>query len=173
MEINANERKIITDLGNVCYMSINKVFPKFSLRSVDKYQYHIYTDKTGKTKAIDSIGCSTALYFLYVGAIYNYQGRTYIVKELDTDKHNAYVEQIHPPPYYTISRDIIDIYTYIPTISTHNNCINTGRCTVERYVYGYQKIDFRTNKIIEVISEEYPKVLLPTDAVWIVTPASV
>lgn len=160
-------------MGNVCYTSINKLPPKFSLRSVDKFRYSIYTEKTAKAKAIDSVGCSTALYSLYVDAIYNYQGRTYIVKELDTDKHTAYVEHIHPPPYYTMCRDITEIYTYSPIIAIHNNCINYGKCTVECVIYGYTKIDYRTNAVIETVSAEYPKVILPTEAVWIVIPTSV
>jgi len=80
----------------------------FSLRAIDPERYAI-VNEAADGMVIEEIEESKAFYEVYDGAVYLYQGRTYLCKKLDL---GARVATVRPADlkYYTKTRDFCDVH---------------------------------------------------------------
>ncbi|CAG9467695.1 unnamed protein product [Pedinophyceae sp. YPF-701] len=77
------------------------------LRSIDPERYIIVDEATGIV--LEEIESSKAFFEVYDGAVYMYQGRTYLCKKVDLETHVATVRQADVK-YYTRPRDRTRVY---------------------------------------------------------------
>ncbi|KAL4447650.1 hypothetical protein ABPG75_004869 [Micractinium tetrahymenae] len=81
---------------------------KVSLRAIDPERYAIVEESQGGA-LLEEIEESKAFFEVYDGAVYMYQGRTYLCKKLDLDAHVAVVRPADLK-YYTKCIDYTDVH---------------------------------------------------------------
>lgn len=79
-----------------------------SLRAIDPEKYTIFDEGT-EGRILEEIEESKVFFQIYGGAVYMFQGRTYLCTKLDLDKKIAFVRAADLK-YYTSLRDFTDIH---------------------------------------------------------------
>lgn len=79
-----------------------------SLRAIDPERYTIFDEGTDG-KVLEEIEESKVFFQIYGGAVYMFQGRTYLCTKLDLNKKIAFVRAADLK-YYTTLRDFTDIH---------------------------------------------------------------
>lgn len=78
-----------------------------SLRAIDPEKFRVINEVSGEV--MEEIEESKAFYQIYDGAVYMYQGHTYLCKKLDLGAKVAVVKLMQLK-YYTTLRDYTDIH---------------------------------------------------------------
>ena len=78
-----------------------------SLRAIDPEKFRVVNEVSGEV--MEEIEESKAFYQIYDGAVYMYQGHTYLCKKLDLGAKVAFVKLMQLK-YYTTLRDYTDIH---------------------------------------------------------------
>eukprot|EP00638_Chattonella_subsalsa_P000234 CAMPEP_0117767162 /NCGR_PEP_ID=MMETSP0947-20121206/21430_1 /TAXON_ID=44440 /ORGANISM="Chattonella subsalsa, Strain CCMP2191" /LENGTH=1052 /DNA_ID=CAMNT_0005590729 /DNA_START=41 /DNA_END=3200 /DNA_ORIENTATION=+ len=156
-----------------------------NMRSIDSTQYVVTDTNTGKV--YETMDQWAAFLRVYEGAIYMHQGQTYVVEDLDLNRHIALVRR-KQVQYYTEARDHVRVHIlgtrqtlHLPLgeFTTHSTeptlpCnVKYGPVTVRKQVYGYRHRDKRTTEILEMVDVFLPPTEFQTLAMWLEIPPSV
>ncbi|ETO30401.1 hypothetical protein RFI_06719 [Reticulomyxa filosa] len=142
--------------------NIGKDFRTFIVRMID----------TGL--CIDEMPERNAYFAVYEGAIYLNSGREYLVKSLDLESAEAWVEElIKESEYYTKTRDRTDIVINNCLSSKYNNTLHYGNVSITTVIFGFWMINKKTRQHKNGPSLRLPKLCIRTKAFWIDIPASI
>lgn len=108
------------------------------------------------------------------GAIYLHHGRTYRVDKLDPETQTVTARRANPP-YYTRVRsnkqtEILDVYAEKTVGSTR---VGFGRLKVTDQITGYEKMQIRDKKRINVLPLDLPPQIFETEGIWFTIPRSI
>ncbi|KAK9795209.1 hypothetical protein WJX73_000198 [Symbiochloris irregularis] len=148
-----------------------------SLRAIDPERYSIINEADGTT--LEEIEESKAFYEVYDGAVYMYQGRTYLCKKLDMDSKVAVVRPADLK-YYTKVRDYCDVHVtggraYYPAavqsmgLATSAQC---AECEVTTRWMGFVRIWQGSGEAFDMVDLFLPDVQITTQAAYVRVPAT-
>ncbi|BAL80944.1 DEAD/DEAH box helicase [Caldisericum exile] len=117
---------------------------------------------------IERISKNRALEEAFVGAVYMHLGETYVVKNMDLENREIYLQK-EVTDYYTDSLSIETIW--VDNILKEKDVFKVkayfGEVTVEEVIRGFVKKQFFTDRKIETLPLELPKITFKTKALWI------
>ncbi|XP_010546214.1 PREDICTED: uncharacterized protein LOC104818356 isoform X2 [Tarenaya hassleriana] len=152
---------------------------KICIRAIEAVRY-IVIDKNSE-EVLDEIEESKAFFQVYEGAVYMNQGRTYLVKKLDTKETIAFCEKASVD-YYTKTRDYTDIhvmggniaYAYkVPRDQIPETTAQAHICRVTTTWFGFYRVRRRTSDVFDVVDLSLPSYSYESQAVWIQVPQPV
>ncbi|KAK9842388.1 hypothetical protein WJX84_006352, partial [Apatococcus fuscideae] len=147
-----------------------------SLRAIDPERYAILNEENNEV--IEEIEESNAFYEVYDGAVYMFQGRTYLCKKLDLDSKVATVRPADLK-YYTKVRDMTDIHVVggrlaFPARVGHEQYAQTTAACAEALVtvrwLGFHRIWQGSGEAFDHVDLFLPDVQFPTQAAYIRVP---
>ncbi len=108
------------------------------------------------------------------GAIYLHHGQTYQVDKLDPETQTVTARRANPP-YYTRVRankqtEILDIYAE-KTVGAARICF--GRLKVTDQITGYEKMQIRDKKRINILPLDLPPQIFETEGIWFTIPQAI
>jgi len=116
---------------------------------------------------LETIDASTALFFIFPGAIYLHQGDSYLVEKLDIAARTAYARPVEVN-YYTQDKELTDLH--IIKVLKEKDCRGTkvylGEVEVTTRVVGFKKKAQFTEEIIGEEPLDPPPMRFPTIALW-------
>ncbi len=122
---------------------------------------------TASGTLLETIDASTALFFIFPGAIYLHQGESYLVEELDLSARTAYAKPVEVN-YYTQDKELTDLH--IIKVLKDKECRGTkvylGEVEVTTRVVGFKKKAQFTEEIIGEEPLDLPPQHFPTIALW-------
>ncbi|KAK9819572.1 hypothetical protein WJX81_002582 [Elliptochloris bilobata] len=152
----------------------------FSLRAIDPERYQIVNEAAGGA-VIEEIEESKAFFEVYDGAVYLYQGRTYLCKKLDLAARVAVVRPADLK-YYTKTRDFTDVHVLgLRAAYEHNGTAGAsdkattaavGDCLVTTRWLGFHRIWQGSGEVFDTVDLFLPDMQLRTQAAYIRVPAS-
>ncbi|KAL0027014.1 hypothetical protein WJX79_008750 [Trebouxia sp. C0005] len=147
-----------------------------SLRAIDPERYAIVNEEDGDV--IEEIEESKAFYEVYDGAVYMFQGRTYLCKKLDLGSKVAMVRAADLK-YYTKTRDFTDVHvvgghTAYPVRIGNEQYPSTTACCDAAIVtvrwLGFHRIWQGSGEVFDSIDLFLPDVQFGTQAAYIRVP---
>jgi DEAD/DEAH box helicase domain-containing protein len=136
-----------------------------SLRSVSAARFAIIETRTGELLGSDD--ASRAYSTLHEGAIYLHLGRRYVVRALDLDSREAWVEPFDGD-YYTQPKS--DTETLIERLLDRRETLGVrlsfGRVTVTDTVLAYQRRRSADHEPIDLTALDLPPNTFATQALW-------
>ncbi|MEA2264884.1 MAG: box helicase protein [Solirubrobacteraceae bacterium] len=136
-----------------------------SLRSASAARFAIIETRTGELLGTDD--ASRAYSTLHEGAIYLHLGRRYIVRGLDLESREAWVEPFDGD-YYTQPKS--DTETLIERLLDRRETLGVrlsfGRVTVTDTVLAYQRRRTADHEAIDLTALDLPASTFPTQALW-------
>ena len=142
-----------------------------SIRDTEEHHFAIIDTTNARNIVIEEIEASRALFTIYEGGIFLHQGQTYLVNELNPDRHFARVTRVHVD-WNTMQRDITDIDP-IATESMRNITPSTrafyGNIRIQGVVYGFFKVDKR-GRVLDAVAVDNPPITLFTKGMWLDVP---
>lgn len=146
-----------------------------SIRDTEDQHFAVIDTTNNRNVVLEEVEASRAFYTIYEGGIFLHQGQTYLVKELNTEKHFARVLRVHVD-WSTMQR----AYTDIDPIETEamrliGNGPDTcraffGAVQIHAVVYGFFKIDKR-GRILDAVAVDNPPIDLLTKGMWLDVPS--
>ncbi|MGM0453160.1 MAG: DEAD/DEAH box helicase [Thermodesulfobacteriota bacterium] len=108
------------------------------------------------------------------GAIYLHHGQTYRVDKLDPETRTVTARRANPP-YYTRVRanketEILAVYAE-KTVGATRICF--GRLKVTDQITGYEKMQIRDKKRINILPLDLPPQIFETEGIWFTIPAAI
>jgi DEAD/DEAH box helicase domain-containing protein len=123
---------------------------------------------------LETIEASTALFFIFPGAIYLHQGESYLVENLDLAARTAYARPV-TVNYYTQDKEITDLH--IIKVMQEKNCgrikVYLGEVEVTTRVVGFKKKAQFTEEVIGEEPLDLPPQVFPTVALWFDLPSGI
>lgn len=146
-----------------------------SIRDTEDQHFAVIDTTNNRNVVLEDVEASRAFFTIYEGGIFLHQGQTYLVKELNTEKHFARVLRVHVD-WSTMQRD----YTDIDPIETETmRLIGNGpdacraffgAVQIHAVVYGFFKIDKR-GRILDAVAVDNPPIDLLTKGMWLDVPS--
>ncbi|GAA5980934.1 hypothetical protein JCM11641_005489 [Rhodosporidiobolus odoratus] len=144
------------------------------IRSTEDEYYTIVDITSGRSKVIEEVEVSRAIFTTYPGAVYMHMGRTYLVKDVSHDRKLASVEEA-TVEWRTRQRDYtnIDPVDALTIREMHGGAATAsyGTIKIESVVFGYFKVDKRNN-ILDTVTLHTPPFLRHSHGLWIDVPRS-
>jgi DEAD/DEAH box helicase domain-containing protein len=136
-----------------------------NIRAAFGENYAIIDSSSGAL--LETIDSSTALFFVFPGAIYLHQGESYLVEELDIQARTAYAKPVEVN-YYTQDKELTDLH--ILKVLKEKDCRGTkvclGEVEVTTRVVGFKKKAQFTEEVIGEEPLDLPPMRFPTIALW-------
>jgi DEAD/DEAH box helicase domain-containing protein len=136
-----------------------------NIRAAFGENYAIIDSSSGAL--METIDSSTALFFVFPGAIYLHQGESYLVEKLDISARTAYAKPVEVN-YYTQDKEITDLH--IIKVLKDKDCRDTkvylGEVEVTTRVVGFKKKAQFTEEVIGEEPLDLPPMRFPTIALW-------
>jgi DEAD/DEAH box helicase domain-containing protein len=136
-----------------------------NIRAAFGENYAIINSASGAL--LETIDSSTALFFVFPGAIYLHQGESYLVEELDIQARTAYAKPVEVN-YYTQDKELTDLH--ILKVLKEKDCRGTkvylGEVEVTTRVVGFKKKAQFTEEVIGEEPLDLPPQRFPTIALW-------
>ena len=143
-----------------------------SIRSTEEHHFAVIDTTNARNLVLEEIEASRALFTIYEGGIFLHQGQTYLVQELNTDRHFARAIRVNVD-WTTMQRDITDIDP-IETDAMRQLSLTTrafyGSVRIHAVVYGFFKIDKR-GRVLDAVEVDNPPIDLSTKGMWLDVPA--
>lgn len=142
-----------------------------SIRDTEEHHFAVIDTTHSRNTVIEEVEASRALFTIYEGGIFLHQGQTYLVNELNPDKHFARVTRIHVD-WTTMQRDITDIDAISTESMRHiTPCTRAfyGNIQIQSVVYGFFKIDKR-GRILDAVAVDNPPITIHTKGMWLDVP---
>lgn len=146
-----------------------------NIRDTEDTHFAVIDTTNNRNVVLEEVEASRAFFTIYEGGIFLHQGQTYIVKELNVERHLARVLRVHVD-WSTMQRD----YTDIDPIETEamrlvgngpNACrAFFGAVQIHAVVYGFFKIDKR-GRILDAVAVDNPPIDLFTKGMWLNVPS--
>jgi DEAD/DEAH box helicase domain-containing protein len=155
-------------VGNRWYLSPSIAHPanSINIRSSSETHYSVIDASSGY-ELLETVESSTAFFQLHPGAIYLHQGESYLVKELDIERHIAVVTPSHEP-YYTQVKDLTDISILKTEREKRISGISVflGKVDVTTTVVGFKRKTQFTEEVIGEEALDLPTQRFITQALW-------
>ncbi len=136
-----------------------------NIRAAFGENYAIIDSSSGAL--LETIDSSTALFFIFPGAIYLHQGESYLVEELDLQARTAYAKPVEVN-YYTQDKELTDLH--ILHVLNEKECRGTkvylGEVEVTTRVVGFKKKAQFTEEVIGEEPLDLPPMRFSTIALW-------
>lgn len=146
-----------------------------NIRDTEDTHFAVIDTTNNRNVVLEEVEASRAFFTIYEGGIFLHQGQTYIVKELNPERHFARVLRVHVD-WSTMQRD----YTDIDPIETEamrligngpDSCrAFFGAVQIHAVVYGFFKIDKR-GRILDAVAVDNPPIDLFTKGMWLNVPS--
>jgi DEAD/DEAH box helicase domain-containing protein len=146
-----------------------------NIRDTEDTHFAVIDATNNRNVVLEEVEASRAFFTIYEGGIFLHQGQTYIVKELNPERHFARVLRVHVD-WSTMQRD----YTDIDPIETEAmRLVGTGpdscraffgAVQIHAVVYGFFKIDKR-GRILDAVAVDNPPIDLFTKGMWLNVPS--
>ena len=144
-----------------------------AIRDTEDGHFAIIDVTGGRNAVLEELEPSRAFFTVYEGAIFMHQGRTFLVRELNTEQRYAKVILAANIEWTTRQRDYTDtdpIETEITRrIPNSPSKVFYGPVRIKRIVYGFFKIDKRNN-IMDAVDVDNPPIVINTKGMWIDVP---
>ena len=161
------ERGLLRQLKGRWHVSPSISYPAqgINIRAASAENYAIIDSSSGAL--LETIDASTALFFVFPGAVYLHQGESYLVERLDLAAHTAYARPAEVN-YYTQDKELTDLH--IIKIIADKTCrghkVYLGEVEVTTRVVGYKKKAHFTEEILGEEPLDLPPQRFPTVALW-------
>ncbi|KAL2639720.1 hypothetical protein AAZV13_06G185700 [Glycine max] len=150
-----------------------------NIRAIETLRYSVIDQK--KNEVLEEIEESKAFFQVYEGAVYMYQGKTYLVEKLDLSNKTAFCKEADLK-YYTKTRDYTDIHViggniaYPVKVETNMFPKTNARvdvCKVTTTWFGFYRIWRGSNQIFDAVDLALPQYSYESQAVWVPVPQSI
>lgn len=143
-----------------------------SIRDTEDEHFAIIDITHGRNVVLEELEASRATFTIYDGAIFLHQGVTYLVRDVNPDKHMARVEKVKVD-WTTTQRDYTDIDPIeteaIRKIQGSMSRAFHGTIKITQVVFGYFKVD-RRNRVLDAVHVDNPPVVRYSKGMWIDLP---
>lgn len=143
-----------------------------SIRDTEDEHFAIIDITHGRNVVLEELEASRATFTIYDGAIFLHQGVTYLVRDVNTEKHMARVEKVKVD-WTTTQRDYTDIDPIeteaIRKIKDSMSRAFHGTIKITQVVFGYFKVD-RRNRVLDAVHVDNPPVVRYSKGMWIDLP---
>lgn len=145
-----------------------------SIRDTEDHHFAVIDTTNNRNIVLEEVEASRAFFTIYEGGIFLHQGQTYLVQELNPEKHFARVLRVHVD-WSTQQRDFTDIdpvetETMRPVSTEPNpNRAFFGSVQIHSVVYGFFKIDKR-GRILDAVEVDNPPIDILTKGMWLDVP---
>ncbi|KAK4192002.1 hypothetical protein QBC35DRAFT_512107 [Podospora australis] len=169
------ERLLKDDTGFYhCHDRFRPLPSKFvSIRDTEEDQYAIIDITHGRNIVLEELEASRATFTIYDGAIFLHQGETYLVRDFNPDRKMARVEKVKVD-WTTSQRDYTDIDPIeteaVKRINGSRSRAYYGAIRIKQVVFGYFKVDKRTNRILDAVQVDNPPVIRHSKGMWLDIP---
>ena len=160
------KNNLLTKRGSKYFLNSKKSpAPGINLRSAGEENIKLIDIDT--KNVLERISKSRALEEAFVGAVYMHLGETYVVKVMDLENKEVYLKK-ETTDYYTDSLAVETIWidNILKEKKVKNLNVYYGEVTVEEVIRGFVKKQFFTDRKIETLPLELPKIEFKTKALW-------
>ena len=143
-----------------------------AIRDTEDNHFAIIDTTGGRNVVLEELEASRAFFTIYEGGIFLHQGRTYLVKEMSTDRMIAKVEYVKVD-WTTQQRDYTDIdpveTEVIRRIPHSLSRAFFGRIRVVQNVFGFFKVD-KKRRILDAVQVDNPPIIIHSRGMWLDVP---
>lgn len=145
-----------------------------NIRDTEDTHFAVIDTTNNRNVVLEEVEASRAFFTIYEGGIFLHQGQTYIVKELNPERHFARVVRVHVD-WSTMQRDYTDIDPIeteaMRLVGTESDSCRAffGAVQIHAVVYGFFKIDKR-GRILDAVAVDNPPIDLFTKGMWLNVP---
>ncbi|KAK4666854.1 ATP-dependent 3'-5' DNA helicase [Podospora pseudopauciseta] len=143
-----------------------------SIRDTEEDHFAIVDTTHNRNIVLEELEASRATFTLYDGAIFLHQGLTYLVRDFNPSTKIARVERVKVS-WTTKQRDYTDIDPIeteaLKPLSPAAQAFY-GSIRITQTVFGFFKVDSKTNKILDAVAVDNPPVVRFTKGMWIDIP---
>ncbi|KAK4204078.1 putative ATP-dependent helicase [Triangularia verruculosa] len=143
-----------------------------SIRDTEEDHFAIVDITHNRNIVLEELEASRASFTLYDGAIFLHQGLTYLVRDFNPSTKIARVERVKVS-WTTKQRDYTDIDPIeteaLKPLSPVSQAFY-GSIRITQTVFGFFKVDSKTNKILDAVAVDNPPVVRFTKGMWIDIP---
>ncbi|KAJ5172665.1 hypothetical protein N7492_005258 [Penicillium capsulatum] len=146
-----------------------------SIRDTEDQHFAVIDTTNNRNVVLEEVEASRAFFTIYEGGIFLHQGQTYLVQELNPDRHFARVVRVHVD-WSTMQRDFTDIdpietETMRPIgIDKNGTRAFFGSVQIHAVVYGFFKIDKR-GRVLDAVAVDNPPIDIFTKGMWLDVPS--
>jgi DEAD/DEAH box helicase domain-containing protein len=145
-----------------------------AIRDVEDTHFAIVDTTGGRNVVLEELEASRAFFTIYEGGIFLHQGRTYLVKEMSTERMIAKVEYVKVD-WTTQQRDYTDIDPVeteaIRRIPHSLSRAFFGSIKIKQVVFGFFKVDKRS-RILDAVQVDNPPIIIFSKGMWLDVPKS-
>ena len=143
-----------------------------AIRDVEDTHFAIVDTTGGRNVVLEELESSRAFFTIYEGGIFLHQGRTYLVKEMSTERMIAKVEYVKVD-WTTQQRDYTDIDPVeteaIRRIRGSLSRAFFGSIKIKQVVFGFFKVDKR-RRILDAVQVDNPPIIIFSKGMWLDVP---
>ncbi|KAJ6002378.1 hypothetical protein N7451_004925 [Penicillium sp. IBT 35674x] len=146
-----------------------------SIRDTEDQHFAVIDTTHNRNVVLEEVEASRAFFTIYEGGIFLHQGETYLVQELNTERHFARVTRVHVD-WSTMQRDFTDIdpvetETMRPITADPSGCrAFFGAVQIHAVVYGFFKVDKR-GRVLDAVEVDNPPIDILTKGMWLDVPS--
>lgn len=144
-----------------------------AIRDTEDDHFAIVDITNNRNTVLEELEASRAFFTIYEGGIFLHQGRTFLVKEMSTERMIAKVERV-TVDWTTQQRDFTDIdpveteaIRRLPQPSLSRAYYGTIK--IHQTVFGFFKIDKR-RRILDAVEVDNPPIILFSKGMWLDVP---
>jgi DEAD/DEAH box helicase domain-containing protein len=145
-----------------------------AIRDVEDTHFAIIDTTGGRNVVLEELEASRAFFTIYEGGIFLHQGRTYLIKEMSTERMIAKVEYVKVD-WTTQQRDYTDIDPIeteaIRRIPGSLSRAFFGSIKIKQVVFGFFKVDKR-RRILDAVQVDNPPIIIFSKGMWLDVPKS-
>lgn len=145
-----------------------------AIRDTEDHHFAIVDITHGRNVVLEELEASRAFFTIYEGGIFLHQGRTYLVKEMSTERMIAKVELVKVD-WTTQQRDYTDIDPIeteaIRRIPGSLSRAFFGTIKVLQNVFGFFKVD-KKRRILDAVQVDNPPIIIFSKGMWLDVPKS-
>ena len=145
-----------------------------AIRDVEDSHFAIVDTTGGRNEVLEELEASRAFFTIYEGGIFLHQGRTYLIKEMSTERMIAKVEYVKVD-WTTQQRDYTDIDPVeteaIRKIPKSLSRAFFGSIKIKQVVFGFFKVDKR-RRILDAVQVDNPPIIIHSKGMWLDVPKS-
>ncbi|KAK3051234.1 ATP-dependent 3'-5' DNA helicase [Extremus antarcticus] len=143
-----------------------------AIRDVEDSHFAIVNTTGGQNTILEELEASRAFFTIYEGGIFLHQGKTYLVKEMSTERMIAKVEYVKVD-WTTQQRDYTDIDPVeteaIRRIPDSLSRAFFGSIKIKQVVFGFFKVDKR-RRILDAVQVDNPPIIIHSKGMWLDVP---
>lgn len=145
-----------------------------AIRDTEDSHFAIIDTTGGRNTVLEELEASRAFFTIYEGGIFLHQGRTYLVKEMSTERMIAKVEYVKVD-WITQQRDYTDIDPIeteaIRRIPKSLSRAFFGAIKIKQVVFGFFKLD-KKRRILDAVQVDNPPIIIHSKGMWLDVPKS-